>query len=107
MPRAGAAACACLTIGSVFGLFGLTSTSRLHRLGMGQLGNSGHRTYGYDYVRKTRDAPATLVINEEQAAIVRSIFEMFARRQVRSRDDLSLSRGAECSDVHRTPFLGQ
>ena len=51
---------------------------RLHRLRTGQLGSSGHRTYGYDYVRKTRDAPATLVINEEQAAIVRSIFEMFA-----------------------------
>src|SRR5215472_16562576 len=38
---------------------------RLHRLRTGQLGSSGHRTYGYDYVRKTRDAPATLVINEE------------------------------------------
>src|SRR5262249_22004880 len=51
---------------------------RLHRLRMGQLGSSGHGTYGYDYVQKTRDAPATLVINDEQAAIVRSIFEMFA-----------------------------
>src|SRR6516165_6862028 len=51
---------------------------RLHRLRMGQLGSSGHRTYGYDYVRKTPDAPATLAINEQQAAIVRSIFEMFA-----------------------------
>ena len=29
-------------------------------------------------MRKTPDAPATLAINEEQAAIVRSIFEMFA-----------------------------
>src|SRR5215470_10325373 len=51
---------------------------RLHRLRTGQLGSSGHRTYGYDYTRKTRDAPATLVINETQAEIVRSIFEMFA-----------------------------
>jgi hypothetical protein len=29
-------------------------------------------------VKKTSTAPATLVINEEQAAVVRSIFEMFA-----------------------------
>jgi site-specific DNA recombinase len=42
------------------------------------MGSSGHRTFGYDYVRKTPDAPATLAINEEQAAVVRSIFEMFA-----------------------------
>src|SRR6516164_7046489 len=34
--------------------------------------------YGYHYVRKTSTAPATLAINEEQAAVVRSIFEMFA-----------------------------
>jgi site-specific DNA recombinase len=32
----------------------------------------------YHYVRKTSTAPATLAINEEQAAVVRSIFEMFA-----------------------------
>jgi hypothetical protein len=29
-------------------------------------------------VKKTSTAPATLAINEEQAAVVRSIFEMFA-----------------------------
>ena len=34
--------------------------------------------FGYEYVKKTPAAPAALVINEEQAAIVRSIFEMFA-----------------------------
>jgi hypothetical protein len=51
---------------------------RLHRLRMGELSSTGHRIYGYHYVKKTPDAPAWLVINEEQAAIVRSIFEMFA-----------------------------
>jgi site-specific DNA recombinase len=51
----------------------------LHKLRMGQMGSSsGHRIYGYHYVRKTREAPATLAINEEQAAIVRLVFEMFA-----------------------------
>jgi hypothetical protein len=51
---------------------------RLHRLRKGELSSNGHRTYGYDYVKKSPDAPAALVINEEQAAVVRSIFEMFA-----------------------------
>jgi Recombinase len=38
---------------------------------------NGHRIFGYHYVKKTSTAPATLAINEEQAAVVRSIFEMF------------------------------
>ena len=50
---------------------------RLHRLRMGQLSSNGHRIYGYRYVKKSPTAPASLVIHEEQAAIVRSIFEMF------------------------------
>ena len=55
-----------------------TTRGRLHRLRMGELSSNGHRIYGYDYVRKTPTAPAALVINEEQAPVVRSIFEMFA-----------------------------
>jgi Recombinase len=51
---------------------------RIHRLRMGQMSSNGHRIYGYHHVKKTTSAPATLVINEQQAAIVRSIFEMFA-----------------------------
>jgi site-specific DNA recombinase len=51
---------------------------RLYRLRMGEMSSTGHRIYGYDYVKKSPNAPARLVINEEQAAIVRSIFEMFA-----------------------------
>ena len=55
-----------------------TSRGRLHRLRSGKLASGGSGTFGYDYVRKTPNAPATLAINEEQAAIIRSIFEMFA-----------------------------
>jgi site-specific DNA recombinase len=55
-----------------------TTRGRLHRLRMGEMSSNGHRIYGYHYVRKTSTAPATLAINEEQAAVVRSIFEMFA-----------------------------
>jgi site-specific DNA recombinase len=42
------------------------------------MSSNGHRIYGYHYVKKTSTAPATLAINEEQAAVVRSIFAMFA-----------------------------
>ena len=55
-----------------------TTRGRLHRLRMGELSSNGHRIYGYDYVRKTATAPAALVINEQQAPVVRSMFEMFA-----------------------------
>jgi site-specific DNA recombinase len=55
-----------------------TTRGRLHRLRQGELTSTGHRTFGYDYIRKTPTSPAALVINEEQAAIIRTIFEMFA-----------------------------
>jgi site-specific DNA recombinase len=55
-----------------------TTRGRLHRLRKGEMSSNGHRIYGYHYVRKTPTATATLVINEEQAAIVRQVFEMFA-----------------------------
>jgi site-specific DNA recombinase len=58
-----------------------TSRGRLHRLRMGEMSSNGHRIYGYRYVKKSPDAPASLIINEEQAAIVRQIFEMFASGQ--------------------------
>jgi site-specific DNA recombinase len=55
-----------------------TTRGRLHRLRQGELTSTGHRIFGYDYVRKTPTAPCALVINEDQAAVVRSVFEMFA-----------------------------
>jgi DNA invertase Pin-like site-specific DNA recombinase len=55
-----------------------TTRGRLHKLRRGELSSNGHRIYGYDYVRKSNRSPAALVVNEQQAAVVRSIFEMFA-----------------------------
>jgi site-specific DNA recombinase len=55
-----------------------TTRGRLHRLRMGEMSSNGHRIFGYHYVKKTSTSPAMLAINEEQAAVVRSIFEMFA-----------------------------
>ena len=55
-----------------------TSRGRLHRLRMGEMSSNGHRIYGYHCMKKTSTAPATLTVDEEQAAVVRSIFEMFA-----------------------------
>jgi site-specific DNA recombinase len=54
-----------------------TTRGRLRRLRMGEMSSNGTASR-YDYVRKTPTSPAALVINEEQAAVVRSIFEMFA-----------------------------
>jgi len=55
-----------------------TTRGRLHRLRKGEMSSNGHRSYGYHYVKKTPTSPAALVINEEQAAVVRQVFEMFA-----------------------------
>jgi site-specific DNA recombinase len=60
-----------------------TTRGRLHKLRRGELSSNGHRIYGYDYIRKTATAPAALVVNEEQAAVVRTIFEMFASGEYR------------------------
>jgi site-specific DNA recombinase len=60
-----------------------TTRGRLHKLRRGELSSNGHRIYGYDYARKSATAPAALVVNEEQAAVVRSMFEMFASGECR------------------------
>jgi predicted site-specific integrase-resolvase len=39
---------------------------------------AGHTTFGYRYMRKTTERAAHLLIDEEQAAVIRSVFEMFA-----------------------------
>jgi DNA invertase Pin-like site-specific DNA recombinase len=46
-----------------------TTRGRLHRLRQGELTSTGHRIFGYDYVRKTPTSPCALIINEDQAAI--------------------------------------
>jgi site-specific DNA recombinase len=54
-----------------------TTRGKLHRLRQGQLVSPGHSTYGYAYVRKSSGSPPAMVINEHEAAIVRSIFDMY------------------------------
>jgi site-specific DNA recombinase len=49
-----------------------------HRLRMGQLPSQGGMVYCYTYIKKTDTSPPALAVNEEQAAVVRSIFEMYA-----------------------------
>jgi site-specific DNA recombinase len=44
----------------------------------GKLISQGHTTFGYRYMRKTTERAAHLLIDEEQAAVIRSVFEMFA-----------------------------
>src|SRR6266851_5036596 len=51
---------------------------KLHRLRMGQVVGNGLSPFGYDYVKKTPTSPSALVINEQQAEVVRWIFETFA-----------------------------
>jgi Recombinase/Recombinase zinc beta ribbon domain len=55
-----------------------TTRGRLHRLREGRMMSQGHCIYGYRYVRKSPSAPASLDINPHEAAIVRSVFEMYA-----------------------------
>jgi DNA invertase Pin-like site-specific DNA recombinase len=52
---------------------------KLHRLRQGFLLGNGYNTYGYTYTPRDRDIPATYVINEKEAEVVRYIFESYAR----------------------------
>jgi site-specific DNA recombinase len=54
-----------------------TMRGTLHRLRQGQITSQGHCIYGYEYVRKSPHSPPALVIDEKEAAIVRSIFETY------------------------------
>jgi site-specific DNA recombinase len=49
---------------------------KVHRLRKGEM-IGGLAPFGYEHVRKTSTAPATLAIKEPQAGIVRSMFEMY------------------------------
>ena len=84
-----------------------TTRGRLHRLRMGELSSNGHRIYGYHYLKKSPAAPAALVINEEQAPVVRSIFEMFcATGRLRPGHHLALPRTAPPADPHGSAAVG-
>src|SRR5690348_16412815 len=55
-----------------------TMRGRLHRLRMGQIVSQGHRTFGYDYMKRSPNQPAALRVNSQEAPIVLSVYEMFA-----------------------------
>jgi DNA invertase Pin-like site-specific DNA recombinase len=55
-----------------------TMRGRMHRLRAGILAGGAATIYGYTYLRRTPTSAPALVINEEQAAIVRFIFETYA-----------------------------
>jgi site-specific DNA recombinase len=73
-----------------------TTRGRLHKLRRGELSSNGHHIYGYDYVRKSPTSPAALVVNQQQAAVVRSIFEMFASGEFRL---VNIARLLEKSEI--------
>jgi site-specific DNA recombinase len=51
---------------------------QLHKIRKGQVVGQGHNIFGYRYVRRRDGEPPALVPHEEEAAIVRLIFEMYA-----------------------------
>jgi site-specific DNA recombinase len=55
-----------------------TRRGALHHVRAGKLISQGHTTFGYRYMRKTTERAAHLLVDEEQAAVIRSVFEMFA-----------------------------
>src|SRR3989338_4784508 len=57
------------------------SRGRMHKIRQGQLISSGLRTFGYDYIPRGA-APARLVINEREAAVVKDIFKMYTVNEI-------------------------
>ena len=49
-----------------------------HRIRSGGIVSQGNRTFGYDYVAKTTTSPCAIVINEQEAKVVRWMFEAYA-----------------------------
>ena len=48
-----------------------------HRAQLGEVSVLSNAPYGYRYIRKTDEAPATYLIEEAEARVVRRIFEMY------------------------------
>jgi site-specific DNA recombinase len=55
-----------------------TMRGKLHRVRSGYVIGQGLCPYGYDFVKRTATSTAAFVINERQAQVIRSIFEMYA-----------------------------
>jgi len=49
-----------------------------HRIRSGGLVSQGNCTFGYDYMPKTTTSPCAIVVNEQEAEIVRWMFEVYA-----------------------------
>jgi site-specific DNA recombinase len=49
-----------------------------HRIRSGGLVSQGNRTFGYDYVPRTTTSRCAIVVNDEEASVVRWIFESYA-----------------------------
>ena len=52
---------------------------KIHKLRQGQVLNSGSNMLGYTYIRKTADSQPKMVINKEEAKIVKYIFDEYAK----------------------------
>jgi site-specific DNA recombinase len=48
-----------------------------HRAQVGEVSVLSNAPYGYRYVRKTDEAPATYIIDEAEARVVRHVYEMY------------------------------
>jgi site-specific DNA recombinase len=48
-----------------------------HRAQLGEVSVMSHAPYGYRYLHKTDEAPATYTINEAEAGVVRHVYEMY------------------------------
>jgi site-specific DNA recombinase len=78
---------------------------KLHRLRSGIL-CAGASIYGYTYARKTPTSQPALIVNEEQAAIVRFMFETYATTPHLHRGHRPRPRRARHQDLPRRPSLG-
>ncbi len=59
-----------------------TVRARQHRLQQGKLLGCGNNIYGYDYHKRTPTSDPYYTINEEEAKVVRYVFETYAKGQV-------------------------
>lgn len=53
-----------------------------HRLRQGHLLSQGHNTFGYDYIKRTDESPAEIVLNEKEAEIIKEIFTTYAKGNI-------------------------
>jgi site-specific DNA recombinase len=77
---------------------------RQHRLRQGILLGNGHRLYGYTYFKKTPTSRPSYAINEQEARIVRHVFETYAKGSIGTRD---LARQLETMGVQKVKGRNQ